>query len=188
LAQQPAPTPQQPRSQLPDLGRPTKQDDQVPPFNFETYFVGKWNFEWDVPAGPLGDSGTITGMTTYTKINDMFFEAVTEGKGPSGPIKVREVFGYNKDLKAVTRQVTDSRGFSFLELGRVGGDLGGYFTIHLEGSPFTHGKQTLRFKHTMYLLSPVNYKVTTTLSVDNGPFRSYGNPWWRKDMPSAPSR
>jgi hypothetical protein len=33
----------------------------------------------------------------------------------------------------------------------------------------------------MRLLSPLNYKVATTLSVDGGPFRNYGNPWWRKD-------
>jgi len=39
----------------------------------------------------------------------------------------------------------------------------------------------LRIKHAMRLLSPFNYKVTTTLSVDGGPFRNYGNPWWRKD-------
>ena len=39
----------------------------------------------------------------------------------------------------------------------------------------------LRIKHAMRLLSPFNYKVATTLSVDGGPFRNYGNPWWRKD-------
>jgi hypothetical protein len=39
----------------------------------------------------------------------------------------------------------------------------------------------------MRLLSPLNYKVATTLSVDGGPFRNYGNPWWRKD-PAAASR
>jgi hypothetical protein len=39
----------------------------------------------------------------------------------------------------------------------------------------------------MRLLGPLSYKVATTLSVDGGPFRNYGNPWWRKDA-AAPSR
>src|SRR5436309_811938 len=43
----------------------------------------------------------------------------------------------------------------------------------------------LRIKHAMRLLSPFNYKVATTLSVDGGPFRNYGNPWWRKDVTTA---
>src|SRR5262245_53546570 len=40
---------QLPKSQLPDLGRTTKEGDELPLFNFDEYFTGKWNFEWDVP-------------------------------------------------------------------------------------------------------------------------------------------
>jgi hypothetical protein len=39
----------------------------------------------------------------------------------------------------------------------------------------------------MRLLSPLNYKVATTVSVDGGPYKNYGNPWWRKDA-ATPSR
>src|SRR5712671_108345 len=53
-----------PKGQMPNLGRPTKVDDELPPFNFDAYFLGKWTFEWDVPEGPLGPSGRIVG-TTY---------------------------------------------------------------------------------------------------------------------------
>ena len=35
-------------------------------------------------------------------------------------------------------------------------------------------------------MSPFNYKVATTVSVDGGPFRNYGNPWWRKDTTAGP--
>ena len=55
------------------------------------------------------------------------------------------------------------------------------FDAYFESSPFTYNGRTLRIKHAMRLLSPFNYKVATTLSVDGGPFRNYGNPWWRKD-------
>jgi hypothetical protein len=58
----PAPDkPQLPKSQIPDLGRPTKVTDEVPPFNFDEYFLGKWTFEWDAPDGALGPAGTIKG-------------------------------------------------------------------------------------------------------------------------------
>jgi hypothetical protein len=39
----------------------------------------------------------------------------------------------------------------------------------------------------MRLLSPLNYKVAVTVSVDGGPYTNYGNPWWREDS-TAPSR
>ena len=102
-AQQPPAQPQTPRSQMPDLGRPTKSSDTLPLFNFEGYFLGKWTFEWDVPDSALGPAGTITGTTTYTKVDDTFYLATTEATGPGGPITIKETFGYKKDNKAIAR-------------------------------------------------------------------------------------
>jgi hypothetical protein len=186
-AQQQPPSPALPRGQMPDLGRPTKPDDQLPPFNFDEYFPGKWTFEWDVPDGPLGPAGRITGTTIYKHIDGRFYEANTEATGPGGAFKLRELIAYHQEGKALSRWVTDSRGFTYLQIGTIGGDLGGYYNIYYEGSPFTYGGKTLRVKHAMRLLSPLNYKVATTMSVDGGPYRNYGNPWWRKDV-AAPSR
>ena len=170
-----------PKGQMPDLGRPTKVGDELPPFNFDAYFLGKWTFEWDVPEGPLGPSGRITGTTIYKPIDGKFYEASTEATGPGGAFTLHEVIAYHKEYKALARQVTDSRGFSFLQIGTIGGDLGGIYDIYFESSPFTYNGKTIRIKHAMRLLSPFNYKVATTVSVDGGPFRNYGNPWWRKD-------
>jgi hypothetical protein len=170
-----------PKGQMPDLGRPTKVGDELPPFNFDAYFLGKWTFEWDVPEGPLGPSGRITGTTIYKPIDGKFYEANTEATGPGGAFKLHEVIAYHKEYKAIARQVTDSRGFSFLQIGTIGGDLGGIFDIYLESSPFTHNGTTIRIKHAMRLLSPFNYKVATTVSANGGPFKNYGNAWWRKD-------
>jgi hypothetical protein len=183
-AQQPAPQP--PKSQMPDLGRPTKSSDTLPLFDFASYFIGRWTFEWDVPESILGPAGTVTGTTTYTRIDDTFFEAVTEAAGPSGPFTVKETIGYQKQNKTVARHVTDSRGFSFTQVGTIGGDLGGYYTIYFDSAPATFGGKSVRVRHTMRLLSPVNYKVETKISVDGGPFTNFGNPWWRKDIPSSP--
>jgi len=177
--------PQLPKGQMPDLGRPTKGEDELPPFNFDDYFVGKWTFEWDVPEGPLGPSGRITGTTVYKPVDGRFYEAHTDATGPWGAFTLHEVIGYHKENKTIARQTVDSRGFSFLQIGTVGGDLGGIFNIYLESSPFTYHAKTIRIKHAMRLLSPYNYKVGTSVSVDGGPFRNYGNPWWRKDAAAS---
>jgi len=97
---------------------------------------------------------------------------------------VHETLTYDKDRKTVSRQVTDSRGLSYSQTGTIGGDLGGYYNIYLESTPFTYNGHSIRLKHAMRLLSPLNYKVSVTMSVDGGPFRNYGNPWWRKDPTS----
>ena len=173
---------QLPKSQLPDLGRTTKEGDELPLFNFQEYFNGKWNFEWDVPEGPLGAEGQITGTTVYKALDPRFYEAETEAKGPDGPFKIKEVIAYHRENKTLSRYVTDSRGFSYMQIGRIGGDLGGYYNIYYEGSPFTFKGQTIRVKSTMRLLAPLNYKVETTVSVNGGRYMNYGSPWWRKQF------
>jgi hypothetical protein len=174
-----------PKGQMPNLGRPTTIDDELPRFDFDAYFLGTWTFEWDAPEGPLGPSGRITGTTIYRPVDGRFYEATTEATGPGGAFKVRELIAYHKEYKAVAREVTDSRGFSFLQIGTIGGDLGGIYDIYLESSPFTYNGKSIRIKHAMRLLSPYNYKVSTSVSADGGPFRNYGNPWWRKDAAGA---
>jgi hypothetical protein len=183
--QQQPPKPQLPKGQMPELGRPTQSDDPLPPFNFDDYFIGKWTFEWDVPEGPLGPSGRISGTTVYAPVDGKFYEARTDATGAWGNFTMRETIAYHKEYKALARQTTDSRGFSFLQIGSVGGDLGGLFNIYLESSPFTFNGKSIRIKHAMRLLSPYNYKVGTTVSVDGGPFTNYGNPWWRKDAAAS---
>jgi hypothetical protein len=182
--QQPGPI----RGQMPDLGRPTQSDDPLPLFNFENYFIGKWSFDWDVPEGPLGPAGTIGGTTAYTAIEGGFYKAETEATGPAGPLIVTELIAYHKPNKTLARYVTDSRGFSFLQISPIGADLGGYYNIYYESAPFIYNTKSIRIRTAMHLLSPVNYKVTTTLSVAGGPFMNYGSTWWRKNIPGAPGR
>lgn len=182
-AQQQPGKPALPKGQMPDLGRPTKVDDTLPLFNFDDYFPGTWTFEWDMPDGPLGESGKVTGTTVYKVVEaGKFYQADTDATGPGGAFKIHELIAYNKEGKALSRHVTDSRGFSHLQLATVGGDLGGIYNIFFESSPFTYNGATIRLKHALRLMSPFNYKVATTVSVNGGPFRNYGNPWWRKDV------
>ncbi len=172
---------QVPKGQMPTLGRQTQSDDQVPLLDFDAYFLGKWTFEWSMPETVLAPAGDYTGTTVYTKVDGRFYEAVTEGQGPAGPFTMRELIAYHREHKTVTRQITDSRGLGRLEFGPVGGDLGGIYNLHYESAPFVHGGKTIRLKHTLRLLSPLAYRVATSISVDGGPFTNLGNPWWRKN-------
>jgi hypothetical protein len=190
---QPAATPQAdkaqlPKGQMPVLGRATKSDDPMPLFNFEEYFPGKWTFEWEVPESVLGPAGTISGTTVYRALPAGFYEADTQAKGPEGSFTVHEVFGYLRENKAAARQVTDSRGFSYMQVAKVGGDLGGYFNMYFESAPFVYKGKTLRIRNGLRLLSPVQYRNVVTLSVDGGPFTNMSDPWWKKDMSATTAR
>lgn len=170
---------QPPKGQMPDLGRHTQQDDKVPPFDFDQYFLGKWSFEWDMPEGPLGPAGRVEGTTTYTGGGGSY-EAVSEATGPSGKFAVRERLHYQKDQKTLTREVDDSRGFKYRQTGTIGGDLGGFYTIYFDSEPFTVSGKLVRVKHTMRLTAPLAHRVSITVAEGDGPFRNYGTPWWRK--------
>jgi hypothetical protein len=170
-----------PRSQVPTLGRPTKPDDPAPLLDFLAYFKGTWEFTWDYPDSPLGPAGALAGKTTYSAIDDRFFEVTTTATAESGTVTIREVIGYLREQHAISRTVTDSRGFTYTQIGTVAGDLGGHFTIRLDSAPFVYKDQTLRVRSVMRLLSPYNYRTQTMISVDGGPFTNYGNPWWRKE-------
>ena len=171
---------QVPKGQMPVLGRATESNDKVPLFDFDTYFLGKWTFEWSMPETPLGPAGPYSGTTTVSKVNDTFYEALTDGEGPNGAFKIRELIAYHKENKALARHVTDSRGFSYLQFGPVGGDLGGIYNIHFESAPFTVNGKSVRLRNAMHLLSPLNYRVASSISVDGGAFTNLGTPWWRK--------
>jgi len=171
---------QVPKGQMPVLGRPTEGTDTVPLFDFDTYFLGKWTFEWSMPESPLGPAGPYSGTTVISRVDGRFYEAVTEGEGPSGPFKARELIAYHKENKVMARQVTDSRGFSYMQFGPVGGDLGGIYNIHFDSAPFTVNGKSVRLRNELRLLSPLNYRVSSSISVDGGPFTNLGTPWFRK--------
>jgi hypothetical protein len=180
LAAQTATPPQLPKGQTPDRGRHTQQDDTVPLFDFDAYFLGRWAFEWDIPEGPLGTAGRLEGATVYRAAGGGVYEAISEGSGPDGKFSIKETITYQRDQKTLTRDVVDSRGFTYSQKGTIGGDLGGFYTIYLDSTPFQVNNETVQLKHTMRLTSPLAYRVSTTVSVNGGAFRNYGTPWWRK--------
>jgi hypothetical protein len=109
------------------------------------------------------------------------FQADTTATGPGGAFTIHEEINYQKEAKTLSRQIADSRGFTYTQSGTIGGDLGGIYNILLDGTSFTYNGHAIRIKQAIRTMSPFNYKVATSVSVDGGPYRNYGNPWWRKD-------
>jgi hypothetical protein len=175
------PQPELPKSQVPTLGRPTRADDPAPLLDFITYFKGSWKVTWDYPESPLGPADVLIGATVFTDQGNGRFEARTEASNSSGAFTIVEAIDYARAARTITRTVTDSRGYTFTQSGTVAGDLGGQFTIRLDGAPFTHQGHTVRINSVMRLLAPLNFRTQTHIAVDGGPFTNYGNPWWRKE-------
>ena len=177
---------QLPQGQIPDLGRPTEAGDEVPTFDYDAYFPGVWSFEWRVPDSPLGPGGLITGTETFEPGSDgRNYRATLEAAGPAGSFTTQSTIIYLAAQRAFVRHDDDSRGFSMLRAGRIGGDLGGFYTIHYETAPFEANGRQVRLRMTTRLVSPVNYRVESRISVDGGPFTNFGNAWWRKRMPGV---
>jgi hypothetical protein len=171
---------QPPKGQRPDLKRQTRKDDPVPPLDYDQYFPGAWTFEWRVPESPLGSAGTITGTEVFSGGTGGAYESVTEASGPDGDYTVRSSITYDQAARLFTRRDQDSRGFDVAWRGAIGGDLGGFYTIHYESEPFTHKGHTIRLKMITRLVSPLNYKVQAQIAVDGAEYVAFGNPWWQK--------
>lgn len=181
----PAEKAQLPKGQMPVLGRATRADDPMPLLDFDTYFIGRWTFDWQVPESVFGSAGLISGTTIYKALGNGFYQGETQATGPDGAFTIHEVIAYQRDNRTAARHVTDSRGFSYLQSAKVGGDLGGYFNIHFESAPFTYKEKVLRIRNSMRLMSPLQYRNVVTLSVDSGPFLNMSDPWWKKDPGAA---
>ena len=76
---------------------------------------------------------------------------------------------YLKPQQSFTRLENDSRGFDLLKVGRIGGDLGGFYTIHYESAPSAINGVVARVRSVTRIVSPFNFKVESRISVDGGP-------------------
>jgi hypothetical protein len=174
LFQQPVPR----EAQKPS--RATDPSDPMPPPNLD-YFIGAWSFEWNVPESPLGPAGKFKGKETYKKTsNGAAYQSVIEGEGPLGAFKGRATTSYNEKEKLITRSETGLFGILMTKNGPIGGDLGGYYTIFWETAPIKKDGKTIKLKGKTLMLSPANYRLQVQISVDGGPYVSFGNPWFRK--------
>jgi hypothetical protein len=175
LAQQ-VPSKEPPKGLMPDLGRPTRSDDKVPPLDVERYFLGRWTFQADAPDSVLGPGGESSGTVTFTRLADGFYQAMTDGKNESGTFTIRELIAYHKENGTAFRHVTDSRGYTYVQMADVGGNIGGDYRLFFKSAPFTFKGKQVRLNHTIYLAAPLTFRADLEVAEGEGPF-VHLSPW-----------
>ena len=165
-----------PKGLMPDLGRPTRSDDEVPLLDFDRYFAGKWTFTADAPDSVLGPGGEVSGTITYRKLDEGFYEALSEGKSERGPFTIRETIAYHKEQKVAFRHVEDSRGYSYTQTAEVGGNIGGDYRLFFKSAPFTYKGKQVRLNHTVYLAAPLTFRIDLEVAEGSGAF-VHLSPW-----------
>ena len=129
----------------------------------------------------------IEGRETFAAGDDgRNYVSSIEAVGPDGPFTVATTIVYLKPQQSFTRLENDSRGFNLLKAGRIGGDLGGFYTIHYESAPAVIDGVVVRVRNMTRIVSPFNFKVESRISVDGGPWTNFGTGWWRKEVDSNP--
>src|SRR5258706_816954 len=154
--------------------RPTQPGDPMPPPNLD-YFVDTWSFDWNVPESPLGPAGKMKGTETYKKIlSGQKYESEIQGEGPDGTFQGRAITSYDEKEKLVSRYEIFSYGVSAFKNGKIGGDLGGYYTIFWESAPIKRNGRTIRLKGKNQMLSPAHYPGLIEHSIEDRPYHTIG--------------
>ena len=173
---QQVPLKEPPKGLMPDLGRPTRPEDEVPLLDFDKYFLGTWTFAADAPDSVLGPGGEVSGTVTYRKVGESFYEARYEGKSEAGTFTITETIAYHRAQKVAFRYVTDSRGYSYVQTAEVGGNIGGDYRLFFQSAPFTYKGKQVRLNHTIYLAAPLTFRVDLEVAEGTGPF-VHLSPW-----------
>jgi hypothetical protein len=176
FAPQAVPLKEPPKGLMPDLGRPTRPEDEVPLLDFDKYFIGSWTFTADAPDSVLGPGGEVSGTATYRKIGERFYEAVFQGKSERGPFTITETIAYHREQKVAFRHVTDSRGYAYTQTADVGGNIGGDYRLFFKSAPFTYKGKEVRLNHTIYLAAPLTFRIDLEVAEGSGEFRHL-SPW-----------
>jgi len=176
------PSKEPPKGLMPNLGRPTKPEDVVPLLDFDQYFLGKWTFTADAPDSVLGPGGESSGTVTYRKLDDGFYEAVTEGRSESGSFTIRETIAYHKAQKVAFRHGVDSRGYQYTQTAEVGGNIGGDYRLFFKSAPFSYKGAQVRLNHTVYLAAPLTFRIDVEVAEGSGAF-VHLSPWRYRRVP-----
>lgn len=160
----------------------TNEFDAQPKFSMD-YFVGEWTFESNVSDTSLGSGGPVSGVETVRNVwEGRFWDITIKGEGPDGPFAGKGVIVYQDGFSGQSyARYEFTRGIGLLKTGAVGCDLGGTCSMYFETPPFEHNGSTIRLKGRYYLTSPFSYRVTSEVSVDDGPYRNLGTAWYTKN-------
>lgn len=165
-------------AKLKAMNRSTTKDDPLWVFDAD-YFVGTWKLEFDGPDTAMGTD--VNGTLTIAHVEGCDYEGTLQATSVEGPYTAKIQIVNDPSRQWLTWIENDSRGFTLVRSGFVGGDLGGYFTHFWEHSPVVTAKgQKARLVGNTFMASPAAFQLRAQLSVDGGPYSSMGILWFRK--------
>ena len=174
------------------LDRPTRPGDEMPFWDPE-YFVGAWDFDMRTQDSPLGQGGQSIGTLTI-KANDKngcLYEGTMKGEDPDGKAFTRTISAtYDPNKKVLTWTEKDSRGYTIVRSGAIGGELGGLFHHHFGEDAATAPVTTfagkkIKFKGVTEMSSPAYNRTDIQMSIDGAPFVTYGRIMLEKQVPEG---
>lgn len=146
------------------------------------YFLGTWKMEWIAPDSPLGNAGEVTGTLNIRHIEGCYYEGALDAMGPDGAYKSRLQIVYDLEHRYLVWIENDSRGFTMVRVGPVGGDLGGYYT-HFWEQPVIKIKDTsVRLRGTTFVQTPTTFLVRRQISVNADPYMNFGTVTFSKEL------
>ncbi len=118
------------------------------------YFVGKWNVEGELKAGPMGPGGKFTSSDTCEWFEGGFAVVCrSEGKMPTGPARSIGILGYSSEEKKYTYYGVDNSSMTMASVPK-GTLQGGTWTYTDEGMM---GGQKVKSRVTIEEQSPTAY-------------------------------
>ncbi len=163
------------------LTRPTSRDDDMPFFDPE-YFAGTWDYISRAADSPFGQGGESAGTFIVTKVKGCSYAGEMKGEDPDGKPYTRKVqLEYDTNKKQLVWTEVDSRGYTIVMPGPIGGELGGLFHHHFEGgAPTVVSGKKVQFKGVTEMSSPAYFKIDFKASIDGGAETSFGRATFEK--------
>ena len=161
---------------------PTTGEEMTPPFD-PRYYLGVWEVEWSPPDFGLFPPGPLTGFERVTHIDSRYLKVEVYLQGADGTEVTGEgmiFYEYGLGGQSVVRYVVYDAGFSLLQSGPVGGDLGGYYSAFWETPEVYRNGQNFVLRGRSYYVSPEAYRVNHEISIDEGEFMNSGVMWLNK--------
>jgi hypothetical protein len=166
------------------LTRPTSRDDDMPFWDPE-YFAGTWEFESRVVDSPLGPGGESVGTMTVHRAGGCRYEGELKAEDPDGKSFTRKItLVYDNVKKHLVWTEVDSRGYTLVKQGPVGGELGGLFHHHFdEPIPVAVGGRRVAIKGVTEMSSPAFFKSDYQYGVDGTAMTTFGRASYAKTSP-----
>jgi hypothetical protein len=171
---------------LKSLKRSTTNEDPVMPFNPD-YFVGTWKQDWFNSEVPWSSAGQNTATATFKYVDNCYYEGQIKATGPDGPYTVDVQLSYNPARNFLAWIEKDSRGFTVVRLGDIGGHgpTSQQFTYRWEAMPFTFKGKAVHMTGDVFLTGPTRLRQDVVISVD-GFTQRLGAPTLDRESPPPP--